>query len=456
MRNSIGSQSNIQLALHLIHKTDWPGAAKILEEELSVNPENPDALHLMGIAAHQVGLSESAVGFIESAIRLKPHDPRYYNDCGEIYRKMGKLGAAIARFRRALSLNPQFYPAHNNLGSAFLEEGKIKQAIDCFQHVISKDPQNPNAHWNLSLALLLTGKFKEGWDEYEWRWESTQKALKRSFSQPWWDGSLLSNRSVFICYEQGFGDALQFVRYIPLIQNDRGGKVILECRPELTRLFQCIPGITLVEMGGSPPAFHFQLPMMSLPRVFKTTLDNIPAQTPYLSVEPGLERHWQKRIKNSHTFKVGLSWAGNRSHVNDRNRSCSLETFRPLFETPGIEFYSLQKNDAGPSPVSELPLIDFSGDITDFADTAALISSLDLVISVDTAVVHLAGALAKPVWTILPFMPDWRWLLERKDSPWHPTMRLFRQPAPGDWNSVIRQVADELTILSKAERRKTN
>jgi Tfp pilus assembly protein PilF len=454
MRNSTQSRSKVQLALQLIQKADWPGAAKILEEEHSVHPENPEALHLMGIAAHHVGLSETAVGFVESAIRLKPDDPRYYNDCGEIYRKMGRLGAAIARFRRALSLNPQFYTAHNNLGSAFLEEGKIKQAIDCFQYVISKDSKNPNAHWNLSLALLLTGRFKEGWDEYEWRWESTQKTIKKSFSQPRWDGSFLSNRTVFISYEQGFGDALQFVRYIPLIQNERGGKVILECRPELTRLFQCIPGVTLVEIGVSPPAFDFQIPIMSLPRVFKTTLDNIPAQTPYLSVEPGLERHWHKRIKNSHAFKVGLSWAGNKSHVNDRNRSCSFEIFHPLFETPGVEFYSLQKDEAGTTPVSDMPWIDFSGDITDFADTAALIRSLDLVISVDTAVVHLAGALAKPVWTLLPFIPDWRWLLERKDSPWHPIMRLFRQPSPGDWNSVIRQAADELEVLSKAECRK--
>jgi cytochrome c-type biogenesis protein CcmH/NrfG len=450
MQASIGSSQNIQSALRCLRQSDWPGAAKFLEKELFANPSNPEALHLMGIAAHQVGLFESALGFLEKAIRLSPRDPRYYNDCGETYRKMGKLSAAIARYRRALSLDPQFYPAQNNLGSAFLEEGKIQQAIHCFRHVLSEDSKNPDAHWNLSLALLMSGNFKEGWDEYEWRFESTQKKLKRSFRQPRWDGGDLSEKTILILYEQGLGDALHFIRYIPLIQKERNGNVILERRPELARLFKNIPDISFVEMGATPASFDFYLPIMSLPRVFTTDEGTIPNQMPYLSVDPELARRWKNKIGNSSKLKVGITWSGNKNHVNDRNRSCPLETFRPLWDVAGVEFYSLQKNEAEPSFVSDMPLIDLCADIEDFADTAALIKALDLVISVDTAVVHLAGAIAKPVWTLLPFTPDWRWLLAREDSPWYPTMRLFRQPVPGDWRSVMRQAADELAVLSKS------
>jgi Tfp pilus assembly protein PilF len=445
---STGSTHGIQLALQRIHETDWPGAAKILEEELSANPKNPDALHLMGITAHCAGLSESAIGFVEAAIRLNPREPRYYNDCGEIYRKMGKLAPAIARFRRTLSLDPHYYAAHNNLGVAFLEEGKIKQAIDCFLHVIHMDPKNPDAHWHLALALLLTGKFKEGWDEYEWRWESSQKNARRNFPQSRWSGSCLTHRTLFISCEQGLGDALQLVRYIPLIQTGQGGAIILECRPELTRLFKSISGISLTELGDSPPPFDVHLPLLSLPRVFGTTPESIPAQVPYLSVDPDLKQHWKNRISASRNIKIGLVWAGNKNHVNDRNRSCSPDVFRPILEMSGVEFYSLQKNLEGTSPVSDMPWVDYCQDLNDFADTAALVSALDLIISVDTSVVHLAGALAKPVWTLLPYMPDWRWMLGRNDSPWYPTMRLFRQPAPGDWNSVIRHVAIELAAMT--------
>jgi tetratricopeptide (TPR) repeat protein len=448
MQPSIESPQNVRRALQLIRDNKLPEAVKVLEQELSSNPKNPDALHLMGIAAYQTGLFQSAINLIESAIRIRPQESGYYNDCGEAYRRTGNLGAAIARFRRALALDPGCLAAHNNLGSVLLEEGKIEQAITSFRHVLQTDPQNADAHYNLSLALLLTGNFTEGWKEYEWRWESAQRLTKRDFSAPLWDGSRQADRTVLIYCEQGLGDTLQFIRYIPSVQA-RVGNVIVECGKELTRLLKCIPGISLVERGQSASGFDLQLPILSLPRVFGATADNVPARIPYLFCESEIAEHWQNQVGTRKGFKVGIVWAGNKNHVNDHNRSCPFEALEPLFQIPGIQYFSLQKRDAQDSPLPDFngSLIDCSRELNDFADTAGLISALDLVISVDTAVVHLAGALAKPVWTLLPLVPDWRWMLGRNDSPWYPTMRLFRQSASMNWPPLINQVADELAAV---------
>ena len=455
MQPSIESPQNIQQALHLIRSNKLSEAIKILEQELSSNPKNPDALHLMGVVAYQAGLFQSAIDLIESAIRIRTEEPRYYNDCGEAYRRMGNLGAGIARFRRALVLDPGCLSAHNNLGSAFMEEGKIEQAMASFRHVLQIDPQNADAHYNLSLALLLTGDFRAGWEEYKWRWESAQKQFKRNFSAALWNGGPQEERTVLIYCEQGLGDALQFIRYIPLVQA-RVGRVVVECRKELVRLFKSIPEISLIEYGQSEPECDLQLPIMSLPGVFGATIDNIPARIPYLFSEPEIAKHWQNRIGAHKELKVGIAWAGNKNHVNDYNRSCPFELFQPLLQIPGIHFFSLQKRDVQDPPLPDFKgsLMDYSAELNDFADTAGLISALDLVISVDTAVAHLAGALGKPVWMLLPFVPDWRWMLKRNDSPWYPTMRLFRQSAAGNWPPLIKQIAEELSATeNKTERR---
>jgi hypothetical protein len=445
----------LDLALHHMEEMDWKQAAKVLGEVLAADSDNPDALHLMGVTAHRVGLSESAVGLIERAIRLKPREPRYHSNCGEIYRRMGKLDLAIAHLRQSLSLDPRYSMAHGNLGSALLDQGKIIPAINSFRAAIRLDPNNPEAHWNLSLALLLTGNFEEGWREYDWRWEASQKQAKRTYPQPQWDGSDLSGRTILLYSEQGLGDALQFIRYVPLVAA-RGGRVVVECRPELKRLLESMPGIVLTATGESLPQFDVHLPILSLPRVFGTTLENIPAQVPYLSPAPDLVRRWQERAGfGRDRLNIGLAWAGNRSHVNDRNRSIPFDTFLPLLDVPGVAFYSLQKGDgaeASPGRQMNPSVVDLTGDLVDFEDTAALVSHLDLLISVDTAVAHLAGALAKPVWTLLPYVPDWRWMLERDDSPWYPTMRLFRQTTPGDWASVIRSVAGELADCASRQK----
>lgn len=262
----------------------------------------------------------------------------------------------------------------------------------------------------------------------------------------------LSGRTILLYNEQGFGDTLQFIRYAPLVAA-RGGKVVVECRSELKRLIESsMPEVIVTLTGESLPHFDYHLPMLSLPGVFGTNLKNIPAQAPYLRVHRDLAQRWRECAASSgNKFHIGLAWAGNRNHRNDRNRSLPPEILLPLLDVPGVVFFSLQKDEELRLKINR-PLVDLTGDLADFADTAALISNLDLVITADTAVAHLAGALAKPIWTLLPFVPDWRWMLNRDDSPWYPTMRLFRQTKPGDWTRVIRSVVDELISCSSRQQ----
>jgi hypothetical protein len=248
--------------------------------------------------------------------------------------------------------------------------------------------------------------------------------------------------------EQGYGDTVQFIRYLPQVA-DRGGRIIIECQAALQRLIQTMAGECSVVPAGQPlPTFDVHCPLMSLPRHFETTLQNIPRQIPYLHADTAMVGKWlEKLAQDSSSLKVGLAWAGSKTNENDRSRSMPLSSFAALAQAPDVQFYSLQKGEPAAQandPPAGLKLIDWTSEIVDFADTAALIANLDLVISVDTAVVHLAGAMGKPVWTLLPFAPDWRWMLERDDSPWYPTMRLFRQPSIGDWDSVVRTVAQAL------------
>jgi len=300
--------------------------------------------------------------------------------------------------------------------------------------------------------LLVRGDFLQGWEEYEWRWKTKDAAFpERNFAQPQWDGSPLEGRTLLLHAEQGLGDAIQFIRYLPLVAQN-GGNIVLECQPELQRLFQRMaPDLPVLAMGQALPAFDVHCPLMSLSRVFSTDLGNIPQTVPYLHADAAEAALWGERLAGlGSSLKVALVWAGNPTNKNDRKRSLKLASLAPLAEVPGVRFISLQKGDAT-AEARTLPagvaLIDVAEDLKDFADTAALLANLDLVISVDTAVVHLAGAMGRPVWTLLPFAPDWRWLLGRADSPWYPTMRLFRQPAIGDWDAVIAEVREQLQLL---------
>ena len=303
------------------------------------------------------------------------------------------------------------------------------------------------AHWNLSLALLLSGDFAGGWEEYEWRWKMKNND-GRNYSCPLWQGEDIVGRTINLHVEQGFGDTIQFIRYAPMVMQ-RGAKVIVECQPQLVRLLASVEGLAhITDRTASSIYFDMHAPLLSLPRIFSTTLKTIPCHVPYLSADRVLVAKWRQKIEPlPGRFRVGLVWAGNPTHGNDRNRSCALVDFALLAKIPNVIFYSLRKDEGAEqceNPPHEINLVDLTRDIADFADTAALMDNLDLIISVDTAVAHLAGALGRPVWTLLPFVPDWRWLLDRRDNPWYPTMRLFRQSKPGNWRGVMADVANAL------------
>ena len=295
----------------------------------------------------------------------------------------------------------------------------------------------------------MQGDFPEGWMEYEWRWKCKDfPSQRQSFGQPQWGGDSLQGRTLLLHAEQGLGDAVQFIRYLPLAAQ-RGGRIILGCRPELQRLLQtAAPDLQVLAGGQFLPPFDVHCPLLGLPRLFATDLTNIPRNVPYLHADSADAAIWRDRLADpSSSLKVGLVWAGSPANKNDRNRSLKLASLAPLANVPGVRFLSLQKGAAATeakTPPEAMELIDVADELKDFADTAALIAVLDLVIAVDTAVVHLAGAMGKPVWVLLPFVPDWRWMLERTDSPWYPTMRLFRQTQLAEWEPVIAEVRARL------------
>jgi hypothetical protein len=321
--------------------------------------------------------------------------------------------------------------------------GKVAEAEDACRRALLLAPDFAAAHWNLALNLLLQGRYTEGWQEYEWRWRKPDFTSPcRHTDVPLWDGSPLQGRTIVLHAEQGFGDAIQFVRYAPLVAR-RGGAVVVECHPQLVQLMKTVEGVQAVVPFGAPlPPFSCQAPLLSLPRIFGTTLHTIPSRCPYLFASSEYRDKWTALIyAQSASLRIGLVWAG--KSYPDPLRSCRLADLAPLAVTDKVIFYSLQLGaglEHSVSPPTGMRLIDLTAQIHDFADTAALIEQLDLVISIDTAVAHLAGALGKPIFTLLPFAPDWRWMLERSDSLWYPTMRVFRQGHQGDWGPVVTRV----------------
>jgi Tfp pilus assembly protein PilF len=383
---------------------------------------------------------ELAATHFQQAASLSPRNPIYPNHLGQVLLAQGDTAGAEASIRHALALDPACAEAYVNLGYLHSLQLQFAQAEASYRQAIALKPDLAQVHVNLSQLLLRLGNFSEGWAEHEWRWQWKEfPSPRRAFSQPQWRGEPVSSTTIFLHAEQGFGDTIQFLRYVPLLAA-RGGTIVLEVHPELRQIAATLPGVTTLIARGDPiPSFDLHCPLMSLPLAFGTTLETIPATTPYLAVT----RPAPVWIAPSSHLKVGLVWAGSPKNVIDAKRSLTLDALRPIFEVPRVSFYSLQLGAAASNLfVGSLPAN------ADFADTAAAIAALDLVITVDTAVAHLAGALGKPVWILLPALPDWRWLLDRDDSPWYPSARLFRQTRPGQWASVIDQVAAALANLA--------
>jgi tetratricopeptide (TPR) repeat protein len=355
------------------------------------------------------------------------------------------LAEAEACLRQALALNLGFAEAYFNLSGVYLEQNRLSDAEYCLRQAIALKADMADAHAGLACILLLQGNFLEGLQQYEWRWR-TPRMGSRSFVQPQWDGSDPQGRTILLWAEQGHGDAIQFVRYAALVKA-MGATVILECRPPEHRLFQSCSGIDYVfTTAEQPPDFDMHVPLMSLPRLFGTTVETIPGKT-YLSATTAsaLREEVQERLRLAKGLKIGLVWSPKLGFSLDFKRRYRLEQLAPLFEIPGLSWFSLQKGDQSEElETYGKQIIDLGSCVQDFADTALAISQLDLVITVDTSVAHLAGAMGKETWVLLPFAPDWRWLLDREDSPWYPSVLLFRPPALGDWQSVVAQLKKSL------------
>lgn len=423
-------------------------ALSLYKKAIEMNPYAAEAYFNIGVIYQEKGLSDKAALNYEIAIGLNKDFLEAHHNLGVVFKEKGIFHEAVPCFQRVLQLKPDHASALYNLGNTLVAEGRFKEAMIAYEKAIDIQPSYADAHWSMALMHLLFGNYEEGWRGYEYRWELKDVMERRVFSQAQWNGSNMNNLRILLYTEQGFGDTLQFIRYAPLVAQ-KGGEVILECQKELMSLLKNVEGIQHIVLSGQPlPEFDLHCPLLSLPLMFGTTLETIPATIPYLKTDPGLVQQWKQKIitDNSH-LKIGLVWAGDPRYKFGQDRSCSLTTFASLAQFNNIIFYSLQKGDSAnqlKNPPEGMTILDFTAEIRDFSDTAAIIENLDLIISVDTAVAHLAGALGKPIWSLLPFIPDWRWMLNREDSPWYPTMRLFRQPSRGDWASVINFINDEL------------
>jgi tetratricopeptide (TPR) repeat protein len=439
------------LGLILKNKGMLAEAAKCFIRAIHAKPDYPMALNNLGVLYLAVNRLDEAENLYLQALACKPDYPAALNNLGNVLHYKGMFEESISLFTKALSLQPDYPNALNNLGNALKNIGQLPEAIAAFKQAIALRGDIPDYHFNLSMALLAAGRFDEGWSAFESRWQTPQFAsMRQKMTKPRWQGEAGEGRVLLIRAEQGLGDTLQFCRYAPLAAA-RGLRVILEVQPALVNLLGSLAGVErAIAQGRTLPDFDSYCPMMSLPLAFATRLETIPATIPYLSIPDESKHEWQNRLPNDKraNFRVGLVWAGRPRFRTpdlvavDRRRSIAADLLTPLMDIGGIQFYSLQKD--GPGASKELGLIDLMDECRDFVDTAALICNLDLVISVDTSVAHLAGALGKPVWLLNRFDGCWRWLQDREDSPWYPTMRLFRQPSPSDWQSVILRVRREL------------
>jgi len=445
-------EAYITLGNVLADQGQLEGAIAAAREAQRLRPEYALAFNNLGVYLHSKGKLEESIAAARQAIRLDRGFPEFHNNLGRALQDQGHLEEAIAARREAIRLKPDYAEAHNDLGNALRDIGQPEESIAALRRSVQLMPDYALAHWNLALSLLLQGDFVQGWREYEWRWRwDGFSSPCRNFSEPLWNGEKLNGKTILLYAEQGMGDAIQFARYIPRVAR-RVGRVVVECQPPLKRLLSRIPSVQTVVTEGEPlPPFDVQCPLLSLPLAFRTDLNSIPAPVRYLKPDRKQSAMWKKRLAAEKPGRrIGLAWAGSATHKKDRTRSVELSQLAPLAAIPGNTFFSLQTGEAGKQvPPAEMALHDFTAELNDFADTAALLDCLDLVITVDTAVAHLAGAMGKPVWVLVSYAPDWRWLLHREDSPWYPTMRLFRQTSIGDWANVIQRVADSLAEIGR-------
>ena len=433
-------------------------ALDYLRAALNINPSAAEAWSNIGFVYRELNQPENALASCEHAVSLKPAYADALNNRGNALADLCSFDRALASYDKAIALSPRYAEPLNNRGRAFMSLNRPEEALASYEDAIALRPDYAEAHHGRSLCRLLQGDYARGWREYEWRWKTeAMKSVGRGFTQPLWLGDEdISGRTILLHGEQGIGDAIQFCRYVKLVL-ERSAAVILEVPSELLSLMGSLGGPhRIIARGDRLPDFDYHCPLSSLPLVFKTTLDSIPAEFPYLRAPMDQIELWRRHLGPHTKPRIGLVWAGKPRSRNadanwmDRQRSIVFDQLIPLLEETQCDFYSLQKGGDAAAQLRCSALggrvIDWTDELWDFSDTAALIENLDLVISVDTAVAHLAGALGKPFWLLNRFNTCWRWMLDRDDSPWYPSALVFRQPSHGDWASVITRVASELRL----------
>jgi tetratricopeptide (TPR) repeat protein len=454
------------------------------EKALELKPDHVEAVINRGTILQEIGRLGEAETCLRQAIGLKPDNILAWSNLGPVLNELGRPAEAEAACRRALELDPHLAEAYNNLGAALDDQDRGAEALELYEKALALRPEMPKiwfnlgnsaakrkdiplalthldkaialngnyaeAHWNKAFIQLLAGNWAEGWRESEWRWR-LKSFEPYPYIGPLWDGCDLSGKTILLHCEQGMGDSLQFIRYAPLVKA-KGGRVLLACPTPLAALFSTAEGIDEILPAGAMPTHDAHAPLLSLPSIFGTTPDTVPAKIPYLWADKAKTAVWRERLAGIAGLKVGLVWAGNPNYKMDRLRSPRLEPLLPMLDVPGAHFFGLQQGDGRRDLEGRaMPpnFTDLAGDIHDFADTAAIMANLDLVISSCTAPAHLAGALGRPVWIMLTKEADWRWMLDRPDSPWYPTARLFRQAVAGDWAAVVAAMKDALADDSR-------
>lgn len=441
--------------LHLLQQR-FDEAETHYRRGLELDPTNPDWHYNLALVYGGRGDSTRAIESYRSAIALQPaHRDAHFNLATELH-EVDELEDAIDHYLAADAIEPGHRDVLTGAGLAMLELDRLDEACACFERILAHHPDYPEARLYRGLAELKLGDYAHGWDDYEFRLDTDEiRSMRRYYPGNAWNGEDVAGRTVMLVAEQGFGDAIQFARFAPLLM-ERGARVLLEAPRPLVSLLRSIPGLEVIPRDDPLPHYDYYAYLMSLPRFFARSLDSVPARVPYLTPSTDKVAAWKQRLTSDHNLRVGLVWAGD-PHKNhpkryraDRRRSAPLARLATLGTVPGITWYSLQKGDAAEQargPNAPFPIVDLTDELESFEDTAALIEALDLIVAVDTAVGHLAGALAKPTWSMLRYDCCWRWLKDRTDSPWYPQARLYRQPQRFDWESVAATVAHDLAAL---------
>jgi len=432
-------------AVVLHQKGDLEAAIKYYGIAAKIAPPSADLYNNMGVALRSLKRQQAAIVCYHKSIAIKPKNAGAYSNLGNAYRDLGQYEDAVEAHKMSVKLAGGTPESIYNLGLAIRDFGAVEESLSFFDQVIEAQPEHWECRWDRAISLLQMGQYKEGFEEYENRWH-LNRTPARLMEAPMWEGGDLEGRTLLLYQEQGFGDMIQFARFAPFVKKRFGGKIIIECQPPLVRLFQSLDGIdAAVPVGAELPEHEYATPLLSLPRILKTTLETLPNKVPYLHAP---QPHRMTINAPAHIkFKVGIVWAGK---MTPRDRSCPYTSMLDLMEIPGVELFSLQRDErvADIEKFGTTALTPNIGErMNDFADTATVMEQLDLIITIDSAVAHMAGALGRPTWVLLLNSSDWRWLMDRDDSPWYPTMKLFRQKHPGEWDEVFARVKKELKKL---------